>query len=115
MLHRETNDVIGHCELNLENTRPSLSRILVADPNLRGKGIGKAIVQAMLEQLFHVENFESADLNVFDWNTNAIRCYEQVGFVINPSIVNTQMNDGKPWTALNMVISKDTWLKIRNY
>lgn len=109
--HSVTGEVIGHCELNFENALPRLSRILIADSNARGKGLGKLIVHKMLEQFFIDRNFESADLNVFDWNKNAIRCYEQVGFAINPDIVSKQMNNGVVWTALNMVISKEDWLR----
>lgn len=111
VIHADTKEVIGHCELNFENPLPRLSRILIAYTNARGKGLGKSIVHKMLEQLFVTQNFESADLNVCDWNKSAIRCYEQAGFTINPAIVKTQMNNGIPWTALNMVISKEEWLK----
>lgn len=109
--HSVTGEVIEHCELNFENDLPRLSRILIADSNVRGKGFGKLVVHKMLEQLFVARNFESADLNVFDWNKNAIRCYEKVGFVINPAIVNKQINNGETWTALNMVISKESWIR----
>lgn len=110
VIHSETNEVIGHCELNLENNLPRLSRILIADNDKRGKGCGKMVVHKMLEQLFIKPNFEAADLNVFDWNKGAIRCYEQVGFKINPAIINTQLNNGEPWTVLNMNISKEEWI-----
>ncbi|HSY62465.1 MAG TPA: GNAT family N-acetyltransferase [Cytophaga sp.] len=110
VIHSNTNEVIGHCELNFENALPRLSRILIADTNARDKGLGKLIVHKMLEELFIKRNFDTADLNVFDWNKNAIRCYEQVGFAINPAIVKSQMNNGEAWTALNMVISKKDWL-----
>jgi len=111
VIHSDTKEVIGHCELNFESTLPRLSRILIADSTARGKGLGKLIVHEMLKQLFNERNFESADLNVFDWNKSAIRCYEQVGFTINPTIVKSQMNNGKPWIALNMVITKEEWMK----
>ena len=103
--------MIDHCELNFENDLPRLSRILISDNDARGKGLGKLIVHKMLKQLFNERNFKSADLNVFDWNKSAIRCYEQVGFTINPAVVKSQMNNGKPWIALNMVITKEDWLK----
>ena len=109
VIQSDTNEVIGHCELNFENDLPRLSRILIADSAIRGKGFGKLIVHKMLEELFDKRDFESADLNVFDWNKSAIRCYEHIGFAINPAIVKSQMNNGEAWTALNMVISKDEW------
>ena len=109
--HSVTKEVIGHCVLNFENELPRLSRILVADINTRGKGLCKLIIHKMLEQLFIYRDFEAADLNVFDWNKSAIRCYEQVGFAINPAIVKCQMSNGEPWTALNMVILKEDWVR----
>ena len=105
-----TNEVIGNAELNLENSTPRLSRILIGDINNRNKGIGKSIVNMMLDKLFSEFNFTEADLNVFDWNKSAIRCYEQIGFVVNPNVASKQNNDGSIWTAINMTISKNHWL-----
>jgi RimJ/RimL family protein N-acetyltransferase len=115
VVHSDRKEVIGHCELNFENDLPRLSRILIADTNARGKGLGKLIIHKMHEELFVKRNFEAADLNVFNWNKNAIRCYEQVGFVMNPAIVKSQMNDTEVWIALNMVISKEDWLKKKSF
>lgn len=113
IVHTGTDEVIGHCELNLENKLPRLSRILIADSNKRGKGLGKLVVNKMLNKLFIEAGYTSADLTVFDWNTAAIKCYEQVGFQINPATINTQNNNGEEWTALNMVINKEKWIQIK--
>ncbi len=105
----ETNEMIGNAELNFENILPRLSRILIGNPADRNKGLGKQIVAKMLEKLFIEQRFQRADLNVFDWNKGAIRCYETIGFEINPDLVYKQDNNGEVWTALNMTISRDTW------
>ncbi len=107
----DTGEVIGHCELNFERSLPRLCRVLVADEGYRSKGLGKQIINKMLEKLFIEKGFESADLNVFDWNIQAIKCYERVGFVMNEGVVNQQQNGDEIWLAMNMVISKDQWLK----
>lgn len=65
----------------------------------------------MLEKLFTQYDFQKADLNVFDWNKNAIKFYENVGFIINPELVNTQTSCGTKWTAINMIITKERWLE----
>jgi RimJ/RimL family protein N-acetyltransferase len=106
----ETLEVIGNAELNLENTKPRLSRILIGDISNRNKGLGKRIVDSMLDKLFSELNYNDADLNVFDWNKSAIRCYDKIGFVVNPDVVSKQNNNGEIWTAINMTISKDKWL-----
>jgi RimJ/RimL family protein N-acetyltransferase len=97
-----SGEPVGHCELNFENERPRLSRILVAHEHLRGQGIGKMIVAQMLHKLFVEYNFTSADLNVFEWNITAIKCYEKMGFKINPNVFSLQGE----WKAINMVIDK---------
>lgn len=106
----ETNEIIGNAELNFENPKPRLSRILIGEVRNRNKGFGKQIVNKLLEKLFMEYAFLEADLNVYDWNINAIKCYENVGFVINPELVNTQTSCGTTWNALNMIITKERWL-----
>ncbi len=106
-----SGEMIGNAELNFENAQPRLSRILIGDAANRNKGVGKKIVAKMLEKLFLERDFHNADLNVFDWNKGAIRCYESIGFIINPDLIYKQDNNGEIWTALNMIISKDRWLK----
>lgn len=100
----ETNEVIGHCELNFENGNRRLSRILIGNKNLRGKNIGEAVVKEMLNLLFDYPNTTQVDLNVFDWNKPAIRCYEKVGFSINQNNIKEVKVNGKTWKAINMVI-----------
>jgi len=109
----ETKEIIGNAELNFENSLPRLSRILIASMQNRNKGLGKQIVNKMLEKLFFEYEFQEADLNVFDWNKAGIKCYENVGFRINPNVVNKQNNGDQIWTALNMTITKKCWLEKR--
>lgn len=110
----ETNTIIGNAELNLERSLPRLSRVLIGDAENRNKGIGKQIIHKMLEKLFIEFNFREADLNVFDWNTSAITCYEHVGFRVNPDIVSKQHNKDAVWTAINMKITKEDWQTAKN-
>ncbi len=107
----DSNQLIGHCELNFENPLPRLSRILIGEKEFRNKGVGKLIVTKMLEQLFIEREFEKADLNVFDWNLGALKCYQNVGFKIIETIVSEHVNGGEVWRILNMTISKDTWIR----
>lgn len=107
----KSNEIIGNAELNLENTLPRLSRILIGNTAYRNQGLGKIIVNKMLEKLFLEQNFQHADLNVFDWNKGAIKCYQHVGFVINPEITYKHNLRNEIWTAINMTIAKVDWLE----
>jgi len=105
----DLNEVIGHCELNLENLIPRLSRILIGKEEMRNLGYGKAIVSELLEIAFNNFKTESVDLNVFDWNQQGIKCYQKIGFKFNEGMeVEYQMNNQK-WTSKNMVITKQDW------
>lgn len=109
-----SNEIIGNAELNFENPQPRLSRILIGNKDYRNKGLGKILVHKLLEKLFFEYDFQNADLNVIDWNIAAIKCYESVGFKINPEITHKHNYDGVIWTALNMTITKEGWLNMKN-
>jgi len=104
---QESKETIGHCEFNFENNIPRLSRILVGNKELRGRGIGQNIVKKMVEELFRDEAITKVDLNVFSWNTAAIKCYEKIGFRINHEITDEFQVNGLNWTRLNMELDRD--------
>ena len=59
-------------------------------------------------------SFESYDvkkneLNVYDRNTSAIKCYEKVGFKVMNGITKTTEIKNNTWTAINMTITKNDW------
>lgn len=104
-----TSETIGHCELNLQNEIPRLSRILIGDRSVRNRGIGKAIIRSLLNRVFTTTEFEKVDLNVFDWNHNAIASYKSVGFEIKPGFETYMEINGETWTACNMIVSKQKY------
>ena len=107
---KESGEMVGNAELNFEQNLPRLSRILIGNPAHRNKGLGKQVINELLSRLFIEEDYEQADLNVFDWNVTAIRCYERAGFIINPHLVYNHLIDGVNWAAVNMIITKKRWL-----
>lgn len=109
VIENQTNLSIGHCEIFLTDTSAHLGRILIGDKEQRGKGIGKQIVNLLLDLAFHNLNRTKAELNVFDFNIIAIKCYEKVGFVINHNKQFERKINDKTWTALNMTINKQDW------
>lgn len=101
---------IGHAEIYLPNeTTAILCRIIIGNPAHRGQGIGQQIVNELLKICFIDLDVEKAELNVFDWNTGAIKCYEKVGFSTNVDKIKIRELKGKVWKALNMSINKTDW------
>lgn len=103
------NSTVGHCEIYFKENCINLGRILIIDKSQRNKGIGKQIVILLLE--FIQKNCEQTriELNVFDFNTSAIKCYEKVGFIINPEKKFEREIDSETWVALNMVLNLKKW------
>lgn len=105
----ETNTTIGHSEIYLTDQSACLGRILIGNKELRGKGLGQQIVNLLLDIVFSKLDKSKAELNVFDWNIEAIKCYEKVGFTINPNKKIDRQINSKSWTAINMTIDILKW------
>jgi len=83
-----------------------LSMIMVS-PEVRGKGVGAAMVKAALKRGFDIKGFRRMQLYVFDFNTAAKTCYSACG-LINEGPGNVPMNyKGETWTVEVMGVSKN--------
>jgi len=108
-----SNIVIGHAEISPseEINTIKICRILIGDKTKRRKGYGKKIIKLLLDKAFKELDKERAELNVFDWNTSAIKCYEKVGFKINRAKTSISIVNGEKWKAINMIIDRNNWIK----
>lgn len=102
-------ETIGHGQIFLKETTFLLGRILIWDENNRGKGYGKKVMTLLLEYGFAHFDKETAELNVYDWNTGAIECYKKVGFTIDANVRNEAKLNDETWISLNMKIQKSTF------
>lgn len=79
----ENEKIIGH--LILRNTDKNNEGIrlgfVIVDPNLRGKGYGKKLLNYAIQFAKEKLNAKEITLGVFENNTNAYNCYKSVGFV----------------------------------
>ena len=105
----ETNQSIGHCELYLLENSARIDRIIIGDKSMKGKGICGMLMSLLLQYGFRELKLPMLELNVFDWNTAAIRCYEKAGFVIEHGNTHERKINGQTWIALNMTIEKQKW------
>lgn len=100
-------EIIGHCEIYISESSAKLCRILIGNRSYRGKGLGLEIINKLVNICFNELNFNYAELNVYDWNIPAVKCYEKAGFILNPEKSKTIVVNNKPWTSVNMFMRKD--------
>lgn len=107
----EKNEIIGHAEISPSEDKDTVKicRILIGDKAFRGKGLGKEIINKLLNIAFNSLNKNRAELNVYDWNIGAIKCYEKVGFITNTDKNSTSIVKSKIWNSINMIITKETF------
>lgn len=106
IINVETGKSIGHCELYLLENSARIDRLIIGDNSMKGKGLCSQVMNLLLEYGFSILNLPRIELNVFDWNTAAIRCYEKAGLRKNmDKIMEFEINDQK-WIAFNMSIDK---------
>lgn len=74
--------MVGHAQLGLDwrNGNALLARVAVA-PDERGRGLAAAMLRQVIGCGFALPGFERIELNVYSFNTPAIRLYERLGFV----------------------------------
>ena len=78
----EDGVLVGHAQItiNWRHGLAGLCRVGIA-PAARGRGLSVPMLRLVLEQSFAAPEIERAELNVYTWNTPAIRAYERLGFV----------------------------------
>lgn len=111
VLYNNCNIPIGHGEINLSGSNPRLCRIIL-NPKYRGKGLGQLIIRELLKVAFNKYAADRVELNVFDWNLSAIKCYEKVGFKVNQGVQKEILVDGKTWVTINMFIDRNTFIAV---
>lgn len=79
---QEDDRVIGDIALqDMDSLNRSANiRIAINEQGDQGKGYGTEALVLMLDYGFGICNLHRIELNVFDFNEKAIRCYEKVGF-----------------------------------
>lgn len=107
----QTTDCIGHCELYLQEHSVKIGKVIIGNKAYRGRGLCIPVIQQLLKAAFEQTQTPLVELNVFDWNTAAIRCYEKCGFEINPGAETLKEVNGKIWRTYNMIISRKKWEK----
>jgi len=108
----DSNQVIGYGEVyHTDAYQSRLCRILIGDIHTRGKGYGKKGTAKLLTWSFDHLHTDVVDLNVYSFNTAAIKAYESIGFkkiAVNESLV---VVDHEEWISYNMKVTREEFYK----
>lgn len=89
------------------DTNEGMLKFVMVNPDYRGKGYGKAMLQLVIKYAFEITKVESVQLNVFPENIRAKKCYESVGFTDRKLDLNAFNYKDESWGRCNMVITKN--------
>ncbi len=93
--------IIGSGYARIENAKPYLQHqqhaylgFMYVDPNHRGKGVNKKIIDALVEWCT-LQNITELRLDVYQMNEAAINAYEKVGFAKHMIAMRMGLNNKK--------------------
>lgn len=108
----QSGKAVGHVSLgsiSRKNRSARISRVLVGDPQQKGRGLCTAMIRALLRIGFEELQLHRISLGVYDFNHGAIRCYEKCGFVREGVQRDILRFDDHYWSLLEMSILEDEW------
>ncbi|WEK56059.1 MAG: GNAT family protein [Candidatus Cohnella colombiensis] len=110
----DDNRFIGSFQLGRLNwvTKEAIvGRFLIGEEINRGRGIGRIALNELVKIGFNQFNLETIKLNVYEFNRQAIKCYESIGF--RKSLYQEKMyqnSNGFWWNNFEMTLRKEDWL-----
>jgi RimJ/RimL family protein N-acetyltransferase len=87
-------------------TNEGMLKFVMTNPDYRGKGYGKEMLQLAVKYAFEITNVDAVQLNVFPENIRAKKCYETIGFVERKTDKDAFAYKDESWGRCNMIIRK---------
>ncbi|KFN04532.1 N-acetyltransferase [Bacillus clarus] len=112
VIDKKSEKVIGHISLgqiDSINKSARIGKVLVGDTSMRGRSIGKQMMQLALAVAFKELKLHRVSLGVFDFNTPAIACYEKIGFVKEGLLRDARKVGNKYWNLCEMSMLEHEW------
>lgn len=117
VIDTETKKVIGHISLggiSTKNKAARITRVLVGDNAVRGKGYCKHMVNEVLRIGFDELGLHRISLGAYDFNTAALRCYQRSGFVHEGLQRDVLRFREEWWSLIEMGILENEWRALQS-
>ena len=101
--------IVGHLIMRFTDQEKKVLRFgfVIVDPDKRGKGYGKEMLELAIKYAFEILKTEKITLAAFDNNPEAIRCYKSVGFIeVIPDEERPFCPFGEDWKRVEMEIDR---------
>lgn len=109
---KEPNKIIGRLRIqNINYIHNNCEVGLDILPSYRGKGLGFKSYKMLLEFLFYHYNMNMIYLQVADFNPNAKKLYEKIGFKETGRLPQFYYRFGKYWDYIIMSLTRTDYLK----
>ena len=111
----QSGQTVGHISLSVINRRNRSARItraLVGNSAERGKGIGEAIMKAMLKIGFEDLHLHRMSLGVYVFNDPGIRCYKKCGFNVDGVLRDIQRHNDTYWSLMEMSMLENEYMQL---
>jgi ribosomal-protein-alanine N-acetyltransferase len=108
---RETDQFIGVAgfrDLSVRHRHAAFG-ISIGEKTMWGRGYGAEATQLLVRHAFQTLNLNRVQLEVYEFNKGAIRCYEKAGFQLEGRLRQTHFAEGRYWDTLVMGILRDEW------
>jgi RimJ/RimL family protein N-acetyltransferase len=104
------NEVVAHaqCALDWRHGVARLARVSV-NPACRGSGLAAPFLRLILARVFVLPGFERVELNVYSFNTAAIRTYERLGFVREGVRRSSVRVGAERWDTAMFALLRSQW------
>ena len=114
---KDSDKLIGNCSLEDMDLihRNAVLGIFIGDEEERGKGYGKEAIKLLLEYGFNNLNLNNIMLNVYSFNTRAIKVYESLGFKKCGTRHKSHYFKGQYYDEIQMEILKEEYNEIEPF
>ena len=110
---KDTLSYIGQIDLHQIDYKNSFATlgIVIGKKNYLGKGFGQEAIEVLQHFVFNTLNLNRLDLEVYEYNERAYKCYLKCGFKEEGRMRKKLFRDGQYWDVIIMSILKNEYVQ----